>query len=92
MFDYGSCKENMLHYNQTKAPEYDITRVNVPVALYWSQNDWLAGPTDVNFLRKGLPNVVDDFNVEIFNHLDFIWGINAKAELYDRMIKLMQKY
>ena len=92
MYDYGCKKENMLKYNQTEPPVYNLKNVNVPVALYWAQNDWLADPTDVDALRKQLPNVVDNFDIEFYNHLDFIWGTNAKEELYDRVLKLMQKY
>jgi lysosomal acid lipase/cholesteryl ester hydrolase len=42
-YDYG--KNNMEHYGQDTPPEYDISKVTVPVSLYWSQGDWLAVPT-----------------------------------------------
>jgi len=32
-------------YGQENPPEYDLTQINVPIGLYWSQNDWLAHPT-----------------------------------------------
>ena len=92
MYDYASAKENMRHYNQTVAPVYDISNIKVPVALYWSQNDWLADATDVQYLRKNLPNIVDDFSIDSYNHLDFVWATNAKEAFYDRMLKLMQQY
>ena len=92
MYDYGSTAENMKHYNETTPPIYDITKVNVPTALYWAQNDYLADPTDVQFLRNNLPNMVDDFNVEIYNHLDYVWANNTRGQLYDRMVTLMEKY
>lgn len=92
MYDYGSAKENKKHYNQTSPPEYNLNRVNVPIALYWAQNDWLADPIDVQYLKKKLPNIVDELNIQFYNHLDFVWAINAKSVLYDRMIKLMLKF
>ncbi len=82
----------MKYYNQTTPPLYDITLVKVPVALYWGQNDWLADPDDVQHLRKNLPNIVDDLNIEIYDHLDFIWALDVKEKLYDRMMKLMLNY
>ena len=91
MYDYGS-KLNMLRYNQTTAPLYDVTKVNVPTALYWANNDWLADPTDVNYLRKNLPNIIDDFECLDWNHLDFLWAENTDILLYNRMIKLMKSY
>ena len=92
MYDYGTARENKKYYNQTMPPEYELSKVNVPTALYWAQNDWLADPKDVQYLRENLPNIVDDLDIQIFNHLDFIWAINAKHLLYDRIIKLMQKF
>lgn len=90
MYDYGS--KNIEKYNQTTAPLYNLTKVNVPVALYWADKDWLADPTDVNFLRKYLPNVIDDYECEDWNHLDFLWAVNTNDLLYKRMIGLMLKH
>ncbi len=92
MYDYGSAKANFEHYNQTVPPLYFANQVNVPVALYWSSKDWLADPTDVNYLRKTLPNIVDDYELVNWDHLDFIWAINANDYLYQRMIQLMKSY
>ena len=84
MFDYG--KHNVAKYNQTTAPLYDVTKVKVPVALYW------ADPADVNYLRRRLPNIVDDFECLGWNHLDFLWATNTDTLLYERMLKLMKSY
>ena len=91
-YDYGSAKENMVHYNQSEPPLYDLSSIRTPVALYSATNDWLADPADVDSLRQALPNVVDYWNTDDWNHLDFIWGTNGKTFLYDRMIDLMQRY
>ena len=42
-FDYGN--ENSDIYGQDTPPEYDLTQVNVPIGLYWGENDWLAHPS-----------------------------------------------
>jgi hypothetical protein len=34
--------ENMLIYGQLTPPDYDLGKVTAPVALHYSQNDWLA--------------------------------------------------
>jgi pimeloyl-ACP methyl ester carboxylesterase len=92
MYDYGSPSENKVHYNQTTPPLYDLTKIKVPVALYWGGKDWLADPTDVQFIRKNLPNIVDDYDIQDYDHLDFIWSINANEVFYKRMIHLMNSY
>ena len=92
MYDFGSLKENMLNYNQTTPPAYNLTQIKVPVALYSGSNDWLADPIDVDVLRRTLPNLVDDYTVDIYNHMDLIWGVNTLEMLYKRMLFLMEKY
>lgn len=42
-YDYGT-KGNMNMYNRTTPPDYDLSKVNVPVGIFWSENDWLASP------------------------------------------------
>ena len=43
-FDYDSMLGNWLAYKSFSPPEYDLKKVDVPVALMWSDNDWLADP------------------------------------------------
>lgn len=40
-FDYGK-EKNKEFYGQEVPPSYDLSKVKAPVALYWSDNDWLA--------------------------------------------------
>ncbi|EEC20362.1 lipase, putative, partial [Ixodes scapularis] len=92
-FDFGFVK-NMQVYGNIKPPSYSLARTKVPVAIYWSQNDWLASETDVRHLRDDLPNVVSFYKVPDpqFTHIDFGWGCNATKILYEPMIKEMKKY
>ncbi|CAN7938115.1 unnamed protein product, partial [Ixodes hexagonus] len=86
-FDYGSLN-NIAKYGQVNPPQYMLSRVTVPVAIYWSKGDWLATTMDVARLRKELKNVVVYYQVpeEKFTHFDFTWGINAEPILYRKMI------
>ncbi|XP_012566664.2 gastric triacylglycerol lipase isoform X1 [Hydra vulgaris] len=89
MFDYGK-SGNIKRYNQEFAPLYNISKVKVPVALFTGTNDWLSDPTDVNTnLRPFLPNIVFSKNIDAWNHVDFIWGIDANKMIYEDIIKLM---
>ena len=42
-YDFGT-EKNIEIYGQEEPPEYDVTKITAPVALYWSDNDWLAEP------------------------------------------------
>lgn len=71
-FDYGRV-ENLIRYKHTSPPDYDLNNIRTPVALYYSQDDWLATVKDTEHLLKTLPNVVESYLVphKKFNHVDF---------------------
>jgi len=91
-FDYGKTK-NKLYYRQETPPSYDLNAVTTKVALFWSDNDWLAAPEDVSWLATKLNNLVLKHRVPFkdFSHLDFIWGIDVKPLLYDKLFSVMKK-
>ena len=41
MYNHGK-KDNLAHYGQEEPPEYDLSKITAPIALYWSANDWLG--------------------------------------------------
>ncbi|XP_040067424.1 lipase member M-like [Ixodes scapularis] len=77
-----------------KPPGYTLSRVEVPVAIYWSKGDWFAVEQDVAHLRQELANVVEYYQVpeEQFTHIDFGWGINAEPILYRKMMSVMEDF
>ena len=66
---------------------YNVTAMTVPVALYWAQNDWLADPQDVRALLPLLQSKVYDKYIENWDHMDFIWGLDAAKLVYYDIIK-----
>ena len=78
MFDYG-CKlfscENKIHYDGQKTPpDYDLSRITVPVALFYGGADLLADSVDVEtFLIPNLnpETLVFTKKVDEYAHLDF---------------------
>lgn len=47
-YDYGT-KENILRYGSAHPPVYDLSKISVPVKLYYGENDILADPLVRNF-------------------------------------------
>ncbi|KAI4469876.1 lysosomal acid lipase-related [Holotrichia oblita] len=86
--------ENVLRYGRLDPPTYDLDKVTAKIALYYSQNDWLAQPQDVRRLRDELPNVVVDHLViyEGFNHWDFLFAKDVVELLYNNVIEALSKY
>uniref|UniRef100_W8C916 Lipase 1 n=1 Tax=Ceratitis capitata TaxID=7213 RepID=W8C916_CERCA len=89
-YDHGWIR-NYWIYNSITPPDYHFENVRNKVALHYSQNDWLATPPDVEQLHLQLPNVIGKFLVSYpnFNHLDFVWGVDAHNLLYNRVLRLM---
>lgn len=91
-YDYGAT-ENRRRYGQTMPPEYNVSKITTPVALFWSDNDILADPEDVKLLSQKLKNLVLNYRVPFdeFSHLDFMWAIDGKILLYNKVIELLKK-
>lgn len=90
-YDFRSAKENQKHYGSSTPPEYDFTNINAPVYLYWSDADWLGDAKDIEeYLLPNLPPqyLIQSNKLKDFNHLDFIWGLNAAKQIYEPIIKI----
>eukprot|EP00475_Leptophrys_vorax_P041301 TRINITY_DN77878_c0_g1_i1.p1 TRINITY_DN77878_c0_g1~~TRINITY_DN77878_c0_g1_i1.p1 ORF type:complete len:413 (-),score=120.90 TRINITY_DN77878_c0_g1_i1:32-1270(-) len=95
MYDWGSADENMKKYNQSTPPNYDITRIKLPVALFTGGNDLLADPEDVEKLEALLTpnsNIVFNQMVDYYEHLDFVWGLDAHKVIYPNVLSVLRKY
>lgn len=92
-FDYGVVK-NTLKYGSLTPPEYTLQAITAPVALYYGNNDWLAGVKDVQELAGKLGNLLLKYEIPFpkWNHLDFLWGISAKELVYDKVMEVMSAY
>ncbi|XP_015184619.1 PREDICTED: uncharacterized protein LOC107070697 [Polistes dominula] len=90
-FDYGT-KKNRQMYNSIIPPEYNISTITVPIALYYGSNDWFINVKDLFKVSKELKNVIDVYKVpfEKFNHVDFMWAVDAPKLVYSRILRTMK--
>lgn len=51
-FDFG--RGNLRIYKSLKPPQYDLSKVKVPVYLYAASEDWLVSPKVRNLIPKKL--------------------------------------
>ncbi|KAG8180327.1 hypothetical protein JTE90_016361 [Oedothorax gibbosus] len=91
-FDYR--KNNVIHYNQTTPPEYDVSKITAPVALLWALGDTLADPDDVVVLQSKLKSLVSSYCVPLpsFNHNDFVQALDANRLVYDEVMRLLKEF
>ncbi|XP_058058207.1 lipase 3-like [Anopheles bellator] len=94
LFDYGE-SENQRRYGHTTPPAYNLDNISTPIALFYANNDWLAGPMDVaNLFSKLHRTSIGMFKIpnDNFNHVDFLWGNDAPEVVYKKLLMLMQRY
>lgn len=94
-FDYGE-EENIKRYGSSEPPAYHLENVSAPVALFYAQNDWLAGYQDVKKLFTNLPQQASrglyKVPLDEFNHVDFLWGVDAPRLVYEQIFEIMMNY
>jgi len=90
-YDYGSPNANRIKYGTPSPPLYNLGNMNVPVAFYSSELDWLAASGDVAEAVSLVKNVIADVVVPRFNHMDFVWGLRAAEEVYQPILKSILK-
>lgn len=89
-FDFGYI-ENLRRYKHFSPPDYNLSNIRAPIALYFAYDDWLADLKDVEKLSNLLPNVINNYLIphERFNHLDFLYGVDVQHLLNDKILNTM---
>lgn len=87
-YDHGSWIRNNRVYGTRRPPVYDLSKVTAPVFLHYSSSDPLAHVWDVDRLWRELGRPIGKFLIPLssFSHLDFLWGIDAKELVYNRLL------
>uniref|UniRef100_A0A1L8DPY2 Lipase n=2 Tax=Nyssomyia neivai TaxID=330878 RepID=A0A1L8DPY2_9DIPT len=91
-YDHGTVG-NLKRYGSINPPSYELSKVTAPVTIYYAQNDWLSSIEDVEHLAQKLPNVSGKFLISApkFSHYDFLWGTDVKQQVYDKVMKVLNK-
>lgn len=90
-FDYGR-EGNLRHYHQYTPPVYDVSKMTTPTAFFYGGKDGLSNKTDVQALAAKISNLVFDDYIAEYNHIDFIFGIDAPERLYNRIQDILEKF
>ncbi|KOX68109.1 Lipase 3 [Melipona quadrifasciata] len=87
-------KFNKKSENSTQPPKYDLEKVKTPITIFYSENDFLTDPTDITKLTDKLPNVTEIRKIEYlkFNHVDYLWGRDARMLLYNAVLTVLKKF
>ncbi|XP_016872034.1 lipase member K isoform X3 [Homo sapiens] len=88
----GTSVQNMLHWAQLTPPLYNITKMEVPTAIWNGGQDIVADPKDVENLLPQIANLIYYKLIPHYNHVDFYLGEDAPQEIYQDLIILMEEY
>ncbi|XP_013192340.2 lipase 3 [Amyelois transitella] len=92
-FDYGSYYNEKIYGTETP-PEYDLSKIALPITLFWAKNDLLSSERDVKILQEKLPVTTKSYLVPYpeFNHLDYLWAIDAPRLINDKVLSSLDEY
>ncbi|XP_063163511.1 lipase member M-like [Candoia aspera] len=91
-YDYGTEIKNMENYNQVTPPVYKIEDIKIPIALWTGGEDLFVNPRDSEALIARISNLIYHGCIPEWNHLDFIWGLDATERMYVGIIEIMERY
>ncbi|KAL8187082.1 UNVERIFIED_CONTAM: hypothetical protein K2H54_032590 [Gekko kuhli] len=89
-FDYGS--KNVEKYNQTIPPSYKVKDMKVPTVVWSGGKDLMASPKDTEVLLSILGNVIYYRQIPNWMHYDFLYGIDARQQVYDELVKMIKHF
>ncbi|KAJ8674147.1 hypothetical protein QAD02_005409 [Eretmocerus hayati] len=92
-YDYGSVR-NAEIYNSSKSPNYDLSKIEVPIGVFWSAGDILLDPKDVKKFFNQIRNKIFNHKIEnnAFNHVDYLWAKDADKYVYTKLLSAMDSY
>lgn len=78
-------------------PSYNLSRVSADMLIFWSKDDAFISVEDGKRVAELFKdNIYKNTAVLLpyagFRHMDFLWSIHAKKQLYDTVIKRMHEY
>ncbi|KAJ3447261.1 sterol esterase tgl1 [Anaeramoeba flamelloides] len=91
-YDYEDENVNLKKYGQKTPPEYQLSKINCPMALFSGSSDNLS---NVNVVVKEKLNpkyVLEDVRLPDFEHLDSVWGRDLDLLVFPKVFKLLKKY
>lgn len=91
-YDYGPFG-NLFKYRSLRPANYDLSKIDArKIHLYYSDNDWVAAVADVQEFNTRLGGLVHMHKIADpqWEHLDYIYGTDAKTFVYENVISIMR--
>ncbi|KAK9870871.1 hypothetical protein WA026_009829 [Henosepilachna vigintioctopunctata] len=86
--------ENVKRYGTPFPPIYDIQKIQTPIYIVYSIADWATTEKDAWNLYNKLPKLyrhgIRRINMKSFNHIDFVFGKNARRVVYEDLLLVIK--
>lgn len=92
-YDYGK-QLNLRVYGSKQPPDYNMTKVTVPVAYFYSKHDAVVAKEDQVHSLNLFQNIVDSYEIPYKNltHIGFLLANDIAHLAYERAIELMENF
>lgn len=85
-YDYFGCQKT----GTDVPPDFPLHQITAPISVHYSSTDANGNAKDVEKLIPKLNGsrdlFVQKYDTTPFNHVDFIWGINAADIFYTKIL------
>ena len=77
---------------QSSPPQYYPSNITTPIAVYSGTADWLVTPSEMKILLPQIKNLVKSVVIDGWEHLDFIWAMDAPQQCYNEVIHMFKNF
>uniref|UniRef100_A0A8W7PIX2 Lipase n=1 Tax=Anopheles coluzzii TaxID=1518534 RepID=A0A8W7PIX2_ANOCL len=91
-FDYRNYMLNTQKYGQAKPPEYNLSRVLLPVSLFHGTKDFITSAKDALRLKDELRNVKNFLEIPDLNHVGFVYSDRLYARVNRKIIEIFNQH
>ncbi len=94
----STCRQNNQFYGESTPPDYNLSAVAVPMALYSGGMDWLTAAPDLERTIGQLNPafIVRNVKSDMYAHMDFTWGIDTEGggalPIYNGILDVIGEY
>lgn len=89
-------KKNLQVYKTERPPLYEFEKITSPdLALFWSDDDAMASPEDIDAFRKRLKvPLKKDYRIPVpkFNHMNFMFGKDTDKLVNLPILEILADY
>lgn len=91
-YDHGLMNKNF--YQSSVPPVYRLDQITTPTFCFYGRRDWIIHEEDALKTCGEIPGVQKTFVTGNNNwmHNDFLYGTQAKEEVYDKILKILKRY